>query len=98
MSTGYEPPSYRRGAKYMLNDTSLKVIKQLLDKYGGAGFDGERTGHDSRLQNSRARLSLRSQLVTTQTRLAKGSGVGRPVVKMVPVPPSLVSEMFAPVP
>lgn len=27
-------PSYRRGAKYMLHDTSLKVIKQLLDKYG----------------------------------------------------------------
>lgn len=27
-------PSYRRGAKYMLHDSSLKVIKQLLDKYG----------------------------------------------------------------
>jgi HK97 family phage major capsid protein len=27
-------PTYRRGGKYMLNDTSLKVIKQLLDKYG----------------------------------------------------------------
>ena len=86
----------------MLNDTSLKVIKQLLDKYGRPiwvpRLDGERTGHDSLLQNFRARLSLRSQLVTTQTRLAKGSGVGRPVVKMVPAPPSLVSEMFAPVP
>ncbi|MGB0002457.1 MAG: phage major capsid protein [Candidatus Acidiferrales bacterium] len=34
MSTACEPPSYRRGAKYMLTDTSLKVIKQLLDKYG----------------------------------------------------------------
>jgi hypothetical protein len=32
--TACEPPSYRRGAKYMLNDTSLKVIKQLLDNYG----------------------------------------------------------------
>lgn len=27
-------PTYRRGAKFMLNDTTLKVIKQLLDKYG----------------------------------------------------------------
>lgn len=27
-------PTYRRGAKFMLNDSTLKVIKQLLDKYG----------------------------------------------------------------
>jgi HK97 family phage major capsid protein len=27
-------PTYRRGAKFMLHDTSLKVIKSLLDKYG----------------------------------------------------------------
>lgn len=27
-------PTYRRGAKFMLSDTSLKTIKLLLDKYG----------------------------------------------------------------
>ena len=27
-------PTYRRGAKFMLHDKTLKVIKQLLDKYG----------------------------------------------------------------
>jgi HK97 family phage major capsid protein len=27
-------PSYRRSAKFMLHDNSLKVIKQLLDKFG----------------------------------------------------------------
>lgn len=27
-------PTYRRGAKYMLHDQTLKSIKQLLDKYG----------------------------------------------------------------
>jgi len=27
-------PSYRRGGKFMLHDQTLKVIKQLLDKYG----------------------------------------------------------------
>ena len=27
-------PTYRRGAKFMLADSTLKVVKQLLDKYG----------------------------------------------------------------
>ena len=27
-------PTYRRGGKFMLNDSTLKAIKQLLDKYG----------------------------------------------------------------
>jgi len=27
-------PTYRRGARFMLHDNSLKTIKQLLDKYG----------------------------------------------------------------
>jgi HK97 family phage major capsid protein len=27
-------PSYRRGGKFMLSDASLKIVKQLLDRYG----------------------------------------------------------------
>lgn len=27
-------PSYRRGGKFLLNDSTLKTVKQLLDKYG----------------------------------------------------------------